>query len=316
MTTRCAHQESGPRGGGRWRRWCLGGVTALAASVAGAAPAGVMRYIHNAPESANDRRYVYHWKILATALERTRAEYGDFVLAEAAPMSESRQAYELRQATGLLTVMYLGTTPEMERELLPVRIPVDKDLGGYSVLLLRRGQEGRYAGVRTVADLRGIRFGLGLGWIDVGILRSAGLTVVTGSTYEGLFEMLNNDRFDVFLRAAVEVLDEVDARRDRFPDLVIEPEVALYYPMPMYFWFSRTDEGRRLAARVEAGMRAMIADGTYDRIFAEFQDWKIRRLDLKHRRIIRLPNPNLGPETPFADRRLWFDPATYEPTGP
>ncbi|HND62886.1 MAG TPA: hypothetical protein PLB90_15505 [Opitutaceae bacterium] len=312
MTTLCARLAAPPRRRRAWQKWCVAGLTA---TLAAAAPAGVMRYVHNAPESANDRRYVYHWKILETALERTRAEYGDYVLTAAEPMSESRQTYELRQATGLLTVMYRGTTPEMERDLLPVRIPVDKDLGGYSVFLLRRAQLGRYAGSRTAADLRGVRFGLGLGWIDVGILRAAGLTVVTGSTYEGLFEMLNNDRFDIFLRAAVEVLDELETRRGRFPDLVIEPEVALYYPMPMYFWFPRTDEGRSLAARAEAGMRAMIADGTYDRIFAEYQDWKIRRLDLRHRRIIRLPNPNLGPETPFADRRLWFDPETYSPSG-
>ena len=39
-------------------------------------------------------------------------------------MTERRQAYELRNASGKLTVMYLGTTPDFERELVPVRIPV------------------------------------------------------------------------------------------------------------------------------------------------------------------------------------------------
>jgi hypothetical protein len=35
------------------------------------------------------------------------------------------------------------------------------------------------------------------------------------------------------------------------------------------------------------------------------------RLRLKERRVLRIPNPFVGPETPFGDRRLWFDPATY-----
>src|SRR5207248_10000496 len=96
-------------------------------------------------------------------------------------------------------------------------------------------------------------------------------------------------------------------------DLEIEPRLVLYYPMPMYFWFSPTAEGRRLAARAEEGMRLMIADGSYDRIFADFQDSKIRALDLAHRQIFTIDNPFLSAETPFAERRLWFDPITYRP---
>jgi hypothetical protein len=55
----------------------------------------------------------------------------------------------------------------------------------------------------------------------------------------------------------------------------------------------------------------MIEDGTYDRIFDQHQRRKIERLRLKERRIFRIDNPFLGPETPFADQRLWFDPQTY-----
>ena len=80
----------------------------------------------------------------------------------------------------------------------------------------------------------------------------------------------------------------------------------------MYFWFSKNDEGRRLAARAEEGMRMMIADGTYDRIFDKYQRSKILRLRLKERRMFKIDNPNVGPETPFADKRLWFDPKTYK----
>ena len=67
-----------------------------------------------------------------------------------------------------------------------------------------------------------------------------------------------------------------------------------------------------MAARAEEGMRAMIDDGTYDRIFAEYQDYKIKRLRLKERKIFRIDNPFLGPETPFGDKRLWFTPETYK----
>ncbi len=272
-----------------------------------------MRYIYHPPESALDQRYVYHWKILQTALERTTAEYGPYVMEPSVFMTEKRQAFELRNATGKLTVMYLSTTPEFEHDLVPVRIPVDKNLGGYCVFLIRNDRAERFRSVRTLDDLRKFRYGLGLGWIDVGILESNRFRVVTGSSYDGLFEMLVAGRFDVFLRAAIEVTGEYDERRTAMPELRIEDMLCLYYPLPMYFWFARTDEGRRLAARAEKGMRLMIADGTYDRIFTAYQDAKIQRLDLKHRKTFSIANPNLGPETPFQDKQLWFDPQTYQP---
>ncbi len=267
-----------------------------------------MVYIHNAPESALDHRYDYHWEILRTALERTTPRWGPFEMRPSLDMPEKRQAFELRQASGRITVMYLSTTPELERELLPVRIPVDKNLGGYCVLLIRGEDRARFAAVRTLDELRRFPLGLGLGWIDVGILRAGGFQVVTGSSYDGLFRMLVNRRFAAFPRATIEILDEYEARRRSLPDLAIEETLLLYYPLPMYFWFARTEEGGRLAQRAREGMLAMIEDGTYDRIFLRHQQAKIDRLRLRSRRIFRVENPLLGPETPFSDRRLWFDP--------
>src|SRR4051812_48028225 len=194
---------------------------ALLARPAQAQP-GVMRYVHNAPESALDTRYLYHWKILETALERTTPKYGPYAIESAAFMTEQRQRFELTRATGKLTVMYLGTTQQMERELVPVRIPVDRNLGGYSVLLIRTSRQRDFDAVRSLDDLRRFAFGLGLGWIDVDILRANRFRVVTGSSYNGLFEMADNGRFDAFPRAAVEVIDEFESRKARMRDLAIE----------------------------------------------------------------------------------------------
>jgi hypothetical protein len=283
----------------------------LLVSFAAASRAQVMTYIYHAPESSLDVRYLYHWEILRTALERTTPKWGAYRMVPSGFMTERRQAFELKNATGKLSVMYLSTTPDFERHLIPIRIPVDKNLGGYCVFLIRRDDQQRFANVRSIDDLRGFSYGLGLGWIDADILKANGFRVVTGSSYDGLFEMLVNKRFDVFLRAATEVLDEHGKRKESLP-LAIEDSIILYYPLPMYFWFPKTDQGRRLAARAEEGMRMMIADGTYDRIFDAYQRQKIERLRLKERRIFRINNPFLGPETPFADKRLWFDPQTWK----
>lgn len=271
-----------------------------------------MMYIYNAPESSLDVRYVYEWEILKTALEKTKKKYGPYRMEPSIAMSEQRQVIELTNATRKLTVMYLDTTPEHERDLIPVRIPVDKNLVGYRIFLIRKEDQARINSIQSLADLRKFRIGLGLNWIDVQILGANNFKVITGSSYDGLFAMLINKRFDIFPRGANEVLEEYEERKNQMSDLHIEETIMLYYPLPMYFWFSKTEEGRRLAARAEDGMWMMIKDGTYDRIFDKYQRYKIERLKLKDRRVFRIDNPFLGPETPFNDKRLWFDPQTYK----
>ncbi|MGZ4974284.1 MAG: hypothetical protein ACXWDN_16105, partial [Limisphaerales bacterium] len=165
----------------------------------------VMTYVYNAPESSLDKRYLYHWEILRAALEKTKDKYGPYRMVASEFMTERRQAFELKNATGKLTVMYLSTVPDFETNLIPIRIPVDKNLGGYCVFLIRKDNAPKFRSVQTLDDLRKFKYGLGLGWIDVDILKSNNFKVVTGSSYEGLFEMTAAGRFDVFLRAAVEV---------------------------------------------------------------------------------------------------------------
>jgi ABC-type amino acid transport substrate-binding protein len=267
-----------------------------------------MTYIYNAPESKTDMRYNYHWEILQTALEKTKAQYGSYIMKPSQTMPEKRQVFELKYATGKLTVMFLGTNPEFEKELVPVRIPVDKNLAGYMVFLIREEDQPKYDNVNSLEDLRKLKIGLGFGWIDVKILEYNKFKVVTGSSYEDLFKMLVNKRFDVFSRSAVEILNEYKQHKTQMPGIEIENKLLSYYPLPMYFWFSNTDEGKRLAKRAEEGMLMMIQNGTYDKIFMKYFGNTFKQLDLKSRKMFSIENPFLVPETPFNDKRLWFDP--------
>ncbi|MCI0491359.1 MAG: hypothetical protein L0Z07_00310 [Planctomycetes bacterium] len=289
-------------------RFLIAIVIAVFVAPASAEP---VTYIYNAPESELDRRYVYHWKILETALERTVPKHGPFRMVASEVMTERRQVSELERAGGKLTVMYLDTTPELEKKLFPIRIPVDKSLVGYRVFLIHKDDQQRFAAVHSLDDLRAFTYGLGASWVDVEILKFNRFKVNTGSSYDGLFRMLVNRRFDILSRGASEVLGEYNARKDSMPDVHIEPNILLYYPLPMYFWFSKTDEGRQLAARAEEGMRLMIDDGTFDWIFDQFHREAIATLRLNERKLFTIENPLLVPETPFEDKRLWFELGTY-----
>lgn len=148
------------------------------------------RFIHNAPETADDQRYDYHWRVLRAALEVTRAEYGDYRLEPGEPMSEKLQVVEMQRPQGGLNTLVLDATLALEEVLQSVKIPIDKGLLGFRVFLIQAEDQPRFAGVQSLEQLRQFRFGQQREWSDVAVYQAAGLPVVSGSSYEGLFHML------------------------------------------------------------------------------------------------------------------------------
>lgn len=276
--------------------------------LAHAANAGPMVFIHQGKESAGDTRYEYHWRVLRAALDATTPQWGPYELREAPFMNETRQIAEMAKTSGDINTMALDTTVELEEKLLPVRLPVDKGLLGYRVFLIRKESQAAFSQVRNLEQLRQFTIGQGADWSDTRLLRRAGFQVVTGYTYEGLFGMLHYRRFDAFSRGAVEVLGEMRAFGPQFPDMQVEESLLLYYPMPVYFWFSRDKAGQQRAQRVEQGMRAILANGVLDKLFkAEFEGLE-RALRLRERHLLRIDNPLLPARSRTIDRRWLYDP--------
>lgn len=295
----------------------LGCCFTLLAVAAGLAPlsmaqaadaAAQWRFVHNAPEAVDDHRYDYHWRVLRAALDATREKYGAYTLEPSVAMSEKLQVVEMQRPRGALNTLVLDATMALEQALQPIKIPIDKGLLGYRVFLIQAEDQPRFTAVQSLQALRQFSFGQGRDWSDVAVYKAAGLPVVTGSSYEGLFHMLMLRRFEAFGRGVTEVSGELAHWRKKYPQMAIENELLLYYPLPVYFWFPRTAEGQRHAQRVEEGMLALIADGTLDRLFAEEYGSTIESLGLRDRRMLRIANPNLSSGHPFDNKAYWFDP--------
>lgn len=256
-----------------------------------------------------DSRYDYAWAVLRTALRKTEARYGPCQVRQYdVPMSPQRIAQELRLAEGHINIIARATDPALERDFLPVRLPIDRGLLGYRIFLVRADQLPRFAAVRTLDDLRHLRAGVGKDWADVEILRAAGLPLVEGHNYDGLFAMLDVGRFDYFSRGVDEAMRELGERRPQYPQLVVEPTLLLHYPLPTYFFLRRDAEGQRLHSRITQGVEMMIADGSLEALFEHYKRGMINRAGLRQRRMIDIPNPTLAPETPLARKELWYKP--------
>ena len=260
----------------------------------------------NRPYSVRDTRYEYPQELLRKALAEVSVTYGvKEVHCSRYTMSRDRLFQELLKGD-LVQVVAEAPKPHWEQQLIPVRIPIRKGIQGYRVFLIKKGNESRMREVRTLDDLMAMSTGSGAQWSTAPIMARAGFDVVSGSNYEGLFRMLEQGRFITFGRGINEAYSELKAHKGAFPDLMVDPSVLLYIPLPTYFFV--TPKRPELAKQIEAGLRAMQKDGSFDRLFYAYFGKDIERAHLGQRKIFFIPNPDLSAQTPFSDKKLWFDP--------
>lgn len=226
----------------------------------------------------------YFPQLLRLALEKTRASDGPFEIRHYdQPMSSARQLAELKN-NAAIQLIWDGTSARREAELLPVRFSLLRELNDYRVFLIRQGDQARFSAMRTLADLARLTAGAGEGWPSTAVLRANGLPVMTSPGYEQLFAMLAAQRFDYMPRGVYEAWFEQRQHRG----LAIESSLFLHYRVPFYFFTSRKNPA--LADRVERGLKAAVADGSFDRLFHSIPGFK-RSLDEIHagrRRVLEL----------------------------
>lgn len=273
----------------------------------GNAVAAPMRFVYPPPEGAADKRYEYYWSILTAALESNRDQFGDYQLVRYPIQMNGKRAQAQLQAGGEPNVLIRTTSKDLETQLLPIRIPVDKGLTGYRLFLVMDGMQQQLERVNDIDGLRRFTMGQEVRWSDVAVLKAAGFKVATGDDYTGLFGMLAIGRFALFPRGINEIVAERSNNLANFPNLRIERRFMLYYPLPRYFFVARSAEGQRMAARIENGLWRLIRNGEFERRYQAFKADQLRNLDFTGRILFKLHNPNLPPETPLANRQLWDD---------
>lgn len=261
--------------------------------------------IHPADEEKGDPRFNDVKAILRMALEKTVAEFGPYELR-----ASKQHTNGLRYLNNLandhdLNVVWSSTSEEKERNYLPIRIPLRKGILGYRILLVHKDKQAMLKNVRTLADLKKFSVGQGVGWDDVKLYEANGISVVEAK-YSNLFRMLNYQRFDLFPRGINEVFTEFEKESAQNPELVIDENLLIHYPWPYYFFVSKNNQA--LHKRLEAGLKKMLKDGSFDAIFWKYNGKAIEAVNFKNRRIIEIQNYLLPKATPLHNPSLWFHP--------
>jgi len=256
------------------------------------------------PESQQHRVHQYYVSLLKLALEKTRETDGDFELKPSHYYIVQPRAIKEVVTGNKLDVCWTVTSNAREQDMLPIRIPLLKGLLGYRLLMIRDGEQAEFAKINAVESLGRLVAGQGEDWIDTKVLQFNGLNVLGITDYFSIFPMLAKKRVDYFPRGLIEPWDEIEKHAQL--NLAIEESLLLHYQSPIYFFVHR--DNRKLANRLERGLRLAIEDGSFEQRFLEFTRHNeiFNRARVKERKIFQLKNPYLPPATPTNEKKLWI----------
>lgn len=258
------------------------------------------------PHSQLDRRHEYNHTVLIKALDETVETHGSYHLEKDLPATQrQRTLMELIRGRNI-NVHIVPTQKEWEEKTIPIRIPILKGLLSYRIFLINKSKQINFTEVQSLDDLKTLNAGLRQQWSTTQVLQFHGFGITTSSSYEGLFRMLNLNRFDYFPRGINEIFQEFDSRQKTLTQITIESSMALYLPMPTYIFVSPRNP--EIAQRIETGLMKIIKDGRFDKLFYDYHGAYIERANLANRKIYSVDNPFLSSQTPFNKKNLWFTP--------
>lgn len=257
------------------------------------------------PESTIDKRIEYQNRILLEVLNQTKKTHGSYEIVYKNAVSRKRALRYLEEGTGI-NIIHAPTQKIWEEKTIAIPIPLIKGLLGYRLFFIHGKNLTKFSKINTIEDLKQFRAGLKRQWSITNLMQKLDFKIVTNMYYEGLYGMLKRERFDYFPRGVNEIFQEYESRKQKYPDMVIEPNIALYTPIPIYFFVSK--KHKKIAERIEFGLKKIIKNGKFDELFYEYNKENIKKANLSNRLILKVKNPFLTDITPLNKKGLWYKP--------
>lgn len=259
----------------------------------------------NKRHSDQDTRSYYPYAVLAKALEESVDKYGDYEVKIAEHVLPNHRTLDFLQDGDLVNVVMVVTTPKWEERSIPIRIPLRLGALAFRLLAINKNNQAKFANLTDLQGLKKLTVGLNRNWATWDLMNYLGFNIASVYSYEALFGMLAKGRFDYIPRGVHEIYDEIDIRSVKMPELMIEPDVALYIPAPFYMFVSPNYP--HIAERLTYGLEKMVKSGKLREMFYQHYGSSFVKAKLQERRIINIGNPLLPKETPLHRKELWIE---------
>ncbi|MFT7560692.1 MAG: hypothetical protein ACI93R_002614 [Flavobacteriales bacterium] len=212
-----------------------------------------------------DARWRFEALVIETALELGQKEYGP------CPLSIHRNSISIVASHQMLLS---GKRLQLESsEHYPpdhagskgfhwMTNPYVSGFLGFRRLLTTSDKLPLFENIETLEDLKALRVGQVEKWADTKIYRDNGFKVAGSANFDTIWKMLIVGRFD-YLPLGISEVEEVRQKYlDQIPDLVVVPNIVLYYDFPVYVLVSPPHKA--LADRLRFGFDRMHDTGLGD----------------------------------------------------
>lgn len=237
-------------------------------------------------------RGIYEPKILKACISATVEDFGEVEVETDNtnyPLAID-ESNVFRNGTDVLVTVF-GNPKFAQRDKIIVEQVIDKGLLGYRALLCRQDMQEQLLACRNIKDLRQYCIGIPATWADAELFRFNQFSVMENGQLEDLFPTLNNRDFDFTSLGINEVQAIMQAYSSPDDDIVILPELMLYYPMLLVFYVH--PKKPKLAQRISTGLKHISDNGDVDKIFESIYGECIKELHIEERQMIELKNPDI-----------------------
>lgn len=251
-----------------------------------------------------DERYDYRTELLKLVLSYSEDEQPINLVPR--PDIPSARAAHLMEKSQIRGILSLSTSAVREEQLLAIKIPIMAGILGMRVFLIHQDQQGLFSNIQSYSQLKTLIAGFGEHWGDLAILSENDLPVIPVTKYQSLFDMLEAKRFDYFPRGVNEIIPELKKQKEKLPNLIIEKDIAIYYPYPVYFFINKQDYD--LARRLQYGLEQAQSDGSLKTLFLDHHQNLMEELGFSNRRIFNLENNQLPNDAKVTNKSWWMKP--------
>jgi hypothetical protein len=248
-------------------------------------------------------KYAYRLELTKLILARTAERYGELSIAPSAQADPAQERCLMMLRDGLVDLAFVPPTDQRLHDFAMLPYDLHSGMLGYRLLLIHKADAERFAQVNTLAELRQLTGGFGNQWSDFVLFARNQLPVVGVANPGNLLAMLYKHRFDYYHRGLHEAWPELAAHAEEFPDLIVEPHLALVYELPVYYTFNKRNP--QLKQRFADGLVQVQADGSLRALFLRHYGKIAEQAQLQKRTLIPLNYPNPAGLAP-TDTSLWL----------
>jgi len=217
--------------------------------------------------------------------------------------TQARIVKELQKGESI-NLYWMGTSPELERDLLPIYFPIYRGLLGHRVLIIHKNDKSRFDNITSLNGLRKYIGIQGIGWSDIKILENSNL-MQKQAAYENIFSLMNRGRYDYFSRGINEAYREVASRQSAMPNLYIDENILLVYPFAFYLFTNPGNE--ELAGLLTQAFNQAYDDGSFLDYFYQHSETleTFKLMNIKKRVRYEIANPFLTSQTKALADKYW-----------